>query len=293
MSLSWILEGVEYSLEDGSVAYHQGDDGFGMSPFHRLEERGPLQNGVTDRGFRLDPRIVQLKLGLFANNRAQFYEKRNLLLAIFQPLDIPGILKSVENGLTLYLNAYAFGGMEYPSQDKSGYWLKTVVILKADDPTWYDPDGKSISFSLGGGGTGTPVPTIVPTTVGASTIDVTTVIDYVGTAPSFPDLIRINGPITDCVITNQASGDKLDFTGTTIAAGDYFDIDLRFDAKTVVDSSGVNKSDKLSTDSSITTWNIQQAPVAPNGQNPIRVTGSNVNADTKIDVSYFERYIGR
>jgi hypothetical protein len=293
MALSWTLDGVEYDLENGELCYHQGNAGFGMAPFHRLEERGPLQHGVTDRGYRLDARTIQLALALFAHTREDLYIKRNQILAIFQPLEVAGTLKSTEGTRVRCIDCYAQGGgLAFLTSDRKGFWQKAAVILKADDPTWYNPDGKAVTFSLSGGGSGTPVPTPVPTSVGASTINESYTIDYSGTAPSFPHLIRFTGPITDPVLINNSTGDKLDFTGTTIVDGDYYDIDLRFDKKTVVNAAGVNKEHLLSDDSSITTWNIERAPVAPGGQNSITATGSGANANTKIDISYYERDSG-
>jgi len=168
---------------------------------------------------------------------------------------------------------------------------KVVLQFKAYDPSWYDPTMQVLSFGLGGGGDAFTVPMSVPHGVGASTIDMTQAITYAGTWLSHP-LIRIRGPITDLIIQNTSTDEKLDFTGTTIADGDYYDIDCRYGHKTVTDASGVSKIDKLTSDSDLATFHIERDPVVVGGINSIRVAGSSVNDNTAIDLSYYVRDLG-
>jgi hypothetical protein len=287
--LSWILAGTKYALDDGVYCWHHGDSGIGTPPMHRLEERGPLQHGVTDLGFRLDPRVIQLILGLEAGNQALLYAKRAALAGIFPP-GASGSLVWEMGGLTRQIDGHLMEGMDFSSQDRVGLWQRTAVVIKCADPTWYDPAGKALTFELGGGGTGTPVPTPVPTSVGASTINSNIPINYAGNWMSYPHLIRLIGPMTNPEINNLTTGETLPFTGT-IAAGHYYDIDLRYGHKTVVDELGVNKVSTLAAGHDLATWHIAAHPEALGGVNVIEVVASAVNEQSAVQISWLDRYL--
>jgi hypothetical protein len=287
---SWTIAGVEYPLDTGSYCYFLGDEGSGMVPFHRLSERGPLQHGATDRGFRLDPRVLLLSIAITADSQAEYYQKRTWLTNAFKPLNVPGIVKWQIPGTVLQIDGYLVDGLQFASKDRRGWNHREVVAVRCDDPAWYDPEAVAITFALGAEGGGMPVPTPVPTPVGADTLDDARTVHYQGELPSYPRLIRITGPFVDPVITNLTIGEKLDFTGVTIAAGDYYDIDLSYLAKTVVDQAGVNKYSELSEDSSLSSWRLEAAPTAPGGLNELSITGSGLSAASRIDITYHNRY---
>jgi hypothetical protein len=288
-----IVSGVEYDLNYGDPAKFEGEDDLGMPPLHRLEERGPMQHGSTDRGYRLDPRFPTYVFGIPAWSPAELRTKRRQLLQIFRPSRLIIMKHVLEDGEIRYLDGYYYGGMKMPAQDRrAGVFQKTAIILKTDDPTFYDPEGVSVSFALGGGGSAWEFPWVIPWTVGASSIDLTQNLEYAGDVATFPTIIRITGPITSAIITNMATGEKLDFTGTTIAAGDYYDIDLRYGLKTIVDSTGADQFSDLTTDSDHSTWHIAADDEVADGINPIRVQGSAITAATKIEINYFNRSSG-
>jgi len=286
--LTWILAGTEYALDDGVYCWHHGDSGMGGPPMHRLEERGPLQHGATDLGFRLDPRVIQLILGLFAETKPEMFQKRAQLARIFPPGAV-GSLKWTMDGLVRQIDGNLMEGMDYSSQDRKGLWQRTAIVIKCADPTWYDPAGQALTFELGGGGTGTPVPTPVPTPVGASTILTSIAINYAGDWLSYPHLIRLVGPLTNPIITNLTTGETLPFS-TTIAAGHYYDIDLRYGYKTVVDELGANKVSALAAGHDLATWHIAAHPDAPGGVNVIEVNASAVNEVSAVLISWLDRY---
>ena len=84
----------------------------------------------------------------------------------------------------------------------------------------------------------------------------------------------------------------LDFTGTTISAGSYYDIDTRYGYKTVYSESGVNKISTLLDTSDLATFALQPDPDAADGINVISVTGTGTNADTRVDLTFFDWYVG-
>ena len=291
--LSWIVAGVTYSLDDETITRLLGHDGLGMSPLHRLSERGPLQNGDTDRGFRLDPRVVLLTLGIHGSDMDDLYAKRSTLTDIFKPRTVAGKLR-FERGTTvrdLDCHLIEGDGLRFSDNDRQYLWQRCVVALKASDPTWYDPAGASSLFNLGAGSDTLEVPMTIPMTVGVSTLDTSKTIVYPGTAKVFPR-IRITGPVTNCIITHQQMDWKLDFTGTTIGSGEYFDIDLRYGRKTVIDQAGANQISTLTNDSDLAEYSLLPDPDVGGGNNTIGVTGASIDPSTEISLTYFVRYIG-
>lgn len=290
--ISLIASGTEYSLDDGVYCHFLGDSGLGMIPLHRFSERGPLQDGDTDLGFRGDPRFFSLFLEIDGTTRPDLWDKRQTLLRLFRPrsnaLSIKWALSS-----TYQIDAHYAADLEMPSNDREGFSQKVVVTLKANDPTFYDPVADAVTFQLGAASDSFPVPMSVPHNVGVSTIDLSVAIVYRGTADSYPVLIRLTGPLVGPVITNILTGEKLDFTGTTISGGTYYDIDLRYGYKTVKDNTGTNQVSKLTSDSDLATFHLESAEDGSASlENPVRVQATGATPTSKVEITYFKRFMG-
>ena len=270
-------------------------DGLGMPPIIRYSEKGPQQDGVTDRGFTLGPRYVQLVIPILAADWTEQFANRKTLLNILRPLATPYIFKlTLPDGSVRQLDCHTESGPSLATREQiaGGPSIRAGFTVKAPDPTWYDPTAIAVTFQLGAASGGNmPVPTDVPTEIGGSTIDQSEAVNYIGSAPSYPT-IRITGPITDTVMTNNTLGLVLDFTGTTVAGGDYYDIDLRYGEKSVVDSSGDDQLADLLNSSDIATWRIEADPVALSGINSINVAGTAATESTKVEMTYWTREIG-
>lgn len=289
--LSVVIGVNEYSLDDGSLCRLVGHAGWGMAPQHRLSQRGPMQHGESDRGYRLDPRYGSLILQLESTDLGAMYDLRESLLALFKPGNSPKLKWTLPNGKVRQFDCHYYDDMGLDWEP--GLWAaqRLAVTLKCPDPTCYDPVLASVPFGISGGGSGWVIPWAIPWSIGQSTIDQTTAINYAGSFLSYP-VIKIVGPITNPVITNTTTGEKLDFTGASIADGSYYLIDCRYEAKSVVDNTGTNRADKLTTDSHLTTFHLATDPDAPGGINSIRVAGSGVNANTQVYLQYYDRFVG-
>lgn len=288
--LSVIVGNDEFSLDDGSLCRLRSFTGWGMSPLHRLSERGPMQHGETDRGYRLDPRLGTLILQLESVTLESMWALRSQLLNLFKPANNPKLKWVLPSGLTVQIDCHYHDDMTLEwTPDKWGA-QSIAVTLRCPDPTFYDPVQISIPFGLSGGGTGWGIPWAIPWNLGQSTLDQTVGITYTGTFRTYPT-IRFVGPITNPAIYNLTTNEKLAFT-VSIAGGDYYEIDCRYGIKSVVDSSGVNRIDKLTTDSDLTNFHIAEHPEALGGINSFRVTGTGINANTQIYLRYYNRYVG-
>jgi len=179
--------------------------------------------------------------------------------------------------------------LEWAATGRQHLVHSAVLTLLCPDPRWYDPAINTVDIGLGGGSGAFVIPLEIPFEIGVSTLNATHAIAYAGNVKSYPT-IRITGPITDAYIENEETGAVLDFDGYTIAADDYYEIDLGYADNTVVDSSGDNKKGELSNDSDLVGFYID--PEVGSGTNALRITGSSVSEATSVRISYYDYYIG-
>lgn len=287
--LTLIKNSAETSLDDGTLCFKIGDDGWGMVPVNRLAQAGPQQHGETDYGFRLLPRVGNLILQIPGTSLSDLYDKRHVLLELFSPYDL---ISFRWDNLDRQIDGYFIGQLTMPANQRQGFHQVVAVSIRCPDPSFYDPELFLVAFGLGGGAESFVVPMPVPHGVGSSALDETVGIDYTGSWQEHP-IIRITGPIANPVITNITTNEKLDFTGTTIPGGDYYDIDTRYGFKTVIEDDGTNRIDKLTSDSDLATFHLQpDSAEVPGGSNSIRVEGSSVTEATKVELWYYRRYLG-
>ena len=267
-------------------------DGFGIPKAARLEDSGPLQHGTTDRGMKLPARDIVLYVQMFAEDWEDYYEKRAELARWFSPFGNAGVLRVTEDGVGgsngggLEISGYAVEGLDFPGSDREGLNQIVPIVLHCANPFWQDINATTVTFSGGGGSDKYTVPAAVPFKVGASTMSISQVVDYQGDADAYP-VIKVYGPITNFGITHAIKGMKLDLTGTTIGAGDWYEFDLRYGVKTLKDSTGANKIDKLSADSNLATWRLLAGRT-----NTVSAVGSGITTTTSVQLTWKNAYSG-
>jgi len=289
ITLRVIRGGTSYLMTDYARLYQVM--GAGLAPLHRIQQRGPLQHGITDRGFRLDARNLRL-LFYFTRKDEAFFNNREMLTRIFAPSDNPLTLRfDLANGERRQIEGHA-RALDLNTDPSRPTYQNFAVDIICPDPTFYDPTDFIITLESSYSGTANQVPMPVPMFVGSSELGASEVISYNGSFREFPYLIRIYGQITDPIVTNNSTGEVLDFTGTTIADGDYYDIDLRYSYKTVKDNNGANKIADLTDASDLATWHLATSDEVIDGINSITVSGSSINSNAKVVIRYYERFLG-
>lgn len=285
-----IAGGVAHTINDGTFYGLMGWVGLGMAPATRLTNRSPMQDGVSDVGFRLTPRRFALRIDLRAGSFVDHFTRRQEITSWFKPTVGALTIRITEpSGAVRCIDCHVAAGLGFDSASMVGFEQEEVVELVAPTPVFYDPTGKAQVFALGGGGA-FAVPMAVPVSVGASTIDSVQVISYVGTWKSEP-VVRIVGPLTNPVITNVTTGEVLSFNGFAIAGGDYYEIDTRFGRKTVKDSAGVSQIAKLLGTSDLATFHIAPDWEAVGGANSFHVTGSGAAIASSVTVYWNDKFI--
>ena len=289
--VSIISRGVELCLSDNADYLLTGIDGIGHAAVARISERGPMQHGESDLGYRLQPRHIALALMARGGDRAAWFVRRAEIMNFLRASDAPVQLRLARGGWIRQIDCYLSGEMAMaPDNRLAPLWQGVGIELVAPDPTWYDPAPVTLQFD-GGGGEATTVPTLVPTMVGSSELSETRQIAYDGSWEAAP-VVRVVGPIQGARIENTSTGEKLDFAGVTIAAGHWYEIDCRYGRASVIDDAGANKIADLSADSNLSTFAIRAHPDVLDGKNALRVAGTNISAATLVRLTYHERYVG-
>ena len=296
--------GRVYDLNDGEEIRLLAYD-LGLAAVRRLAQRAPAQNGDTDLGYRTDARYLDLFFAIHGTTVADYRDIRERFLTIFQPRDDDPVqlvfdfgdrIRAVDVNLT----------SELAWKERIERTEKVSGVFKASDWRLYDPEIRTVLFSLSAGGlpvTGWPIPWPIPWAIGTDVLDMTVDITYAGLsrlgAPEYP-LFRILGPITDPVLTNETTGELIDLSDNggliLVDPTEWVDIDLT--EKMMLDQDGNSVDEFLTTNSDLSTFHLAPAgerlPAGAycTGINSIRVTGSGINSETVVVMSYFDRYSG-
>lgn len=305
------IEFTEYHSPDGQVLkfddlyrFLVSDTGYGMPGINYISQQGPYQHGNTIYDYRLQPRVIQLLFRENACSREEYWNKRANVLNILRPnrqvsgeFNLGTLRKILPDTSKRDINVLVEEGPAFAARDPSKWdeWsYQETLRFIAPDPTFYDPDmittapwQPSSSDQL-----------VLPVTFDDSSIVFTAVggfgaieVNYVGTWLTYPT-IYISGPFQDPIITNYATGEKIDMTGYHVALGDTVTINLQFGYKTITNIAGTNLIGYVSTDSDLATFHIAPDPESPSGYNNIVFEGSGfVVGETLLRLSYYTRYI--
>lgn len=264
-------------------------DGLGMAPVKNILRTGPMQQGSTRVGSKLQPRIISLVVDAVATTIPTFFSQRSALLQAFvamsaYPLKLivewdiagPAVLKRL-------IDVFYNGQFNMSSKDMAGLHQKTIVELIAPYPVWRDDT--LVTMTLSGE---------------AACESGSTPHTYLGSWEVQPHSIKITGPITDPIITvvhPDGTSEALDFTGATIAAGHYYNIDCRYDYRTIMLDDVTDKSgDLVSATSDFGTFSIRKVIDSGThlvvGLNTVHSDGSGADANTKVEVKFYANYIG-
>lgn len=287
---------MQLALVDGTIVYpldgyiHLGNDGLGLPPVSIIEQAGPLQDGALYLSTRLQPRTIRLVLLLSGLDQIDYWQQRNALMRMFRPGRQLTLQATLPDGSEREIDVVYSGGLSFPSSDKRGLTHKVICELRASDPIWrskfplYESFGSSLNQHP------FVIPLVTPVSIGLAQLDETALIQYAGSWPSSP-IIRMYGPITNPQIVNVTTGKKI-VCMMTINPNEYIEIDTRYGRTSVIDHNGQSQLSSLSIDSDLSGFAIVPNPLAPNGENEIRVRGEYATAQTNITIEYREHYIG-
>lgn len=270
------------------TVYLTGSLNWGLAPLHRITQRGPFQDGDSDIDYRLDPRVLSLPIVVPASTIEEHLDRRNRLLQVFKPGNDTLTLGLEWSNGQRSIDLQCVGGLSMDTDSKD-FTIRTVVQLRAADPTWYDLNGNIDLISSQIFGTPTPYPKPYPVPYGADSINKITSIVYNGSWIAYPSIVCV-GPATNLTIVD-AMGNIIQFTAP-IASSDVYYIDLAYGQKTVYDINGVNKFADLSSSTNLVNWGLYPDPTVGLGVNDISVSATGTDSFTEISLVYYTRYIG-
>ena len=237
-------------------------EGFGSASVEVVKWDRPGFHGIkTPRAFWRE-RVMRLIIGVRSSTSADYETRRRALQAAFDtPRDGLTWLKFVTQGsLSLQTQVHLNSQIQAPLKGGEVTIGDFRIELIAEDPVLYSQTQSvpEITFATGSG-----------------------VVTNGGNAAVYP-VIRVHGSVTNPVITNTTLGKTVSFTGLTVPAGEYIDINML--NETVVNQLGVTKYDFLNSDDF---WWLAE------GNNTITISGSlGGSGDRKVVVTYRSGYIG-
>lgn len=304
------VAGATYDLNNSQerlIAY----DGLGLSNTRRLSQRAPTQDGDSDLGRRVDARFVSLFWQSRYPDLITYYAGREKFEELFRARDNDPIqlIFDFADGSTRALDVNLEGSFDFPSNDRRRTVQKFGVTLKASDYRLYDPTINTVEFFLLSSGGGLPIPFTIPIPIGRGAETTTQVIYYANgsrlASKEYP-LITVYGPIVNPIIENLTTNEKIDLSadgGLVLTSGQFITIDLnggeRRDSKPIRDQDGNSVQNYLTTDSQLLTWHLSfngeklTDGTYSDGNNEIRVSGSNVNLNSRATLAYYNRYEGK
>lgn len=288
----------DLEIQSGSETINLTDQGYslisfdnlGMPPITRFNQSSPLQNGVFDVGFKLQPRRFKLEFSYIGNDQEDIYEKRNRLFSFFSPSNTEVLIKfTFSNGEKRHIKAFFIDGFSFPTTTHMFMQEKAVGVFYSPNPLFFDPISENVTFNIAGSASGFSIPMAIPLGIGSSSIDYSQAINYDGNFKT-PVTIYIYGSITNPTIENESTGEKLAFIAT-IGSGDYYIVNTKFGEQSVEDQDGNNVIANLSDDSDLATFHIASNPEVASGLNSIKVSGSSADANTKVVIQFFNRFL--
>lgn len=297
-------DGIPYTFDAQVDKFMFSIEGEGMPELDLITQQGPYQHGITILDYRLKPRIVQLLHRRKSCGRGAYWNSRSDLLNVLRPnrqatssLTLGKLRKMLPGGDLRDLDVFIQNGPRFTARNLDS-WEETsiqeAIIFIAPDPTFYNPNIHTVTWTLATQGHLVFPITIIPGGTdflfGTSIISNSVTITYDGTWKTYP-VITITGPLSGPIIENTSTGDRLQFvydvpTGGTLTVG------LQYGNKYVVDGSGNNLIGTLSEDSDLATFHIAPDPEVAGGVNVISVTGIYATGATAVALTYYTRYIG-
>jgi len=277
----------------GYTVYLTGTVNWGMAPSTRITQRGPFQDGDTDIDFRLNPRVFSLPIVIEANSIDEHMNARNMLMKIFKPSNNQAANLQVRwDNETERRNIYVkvVGGLTMDT-DARDFNVRTVIQMRADDPSWFEDITNEQQLSATVLGTPTPYSKPYPVPYGSSGVNNINYTYYEGTWITRPILI-CDGPLTNLTLTDT-KGHIIRFA-ETIPDGSRVVIDLKTGNPLVTLNDGLNGFYMLAIESDLMNWAIYPSPDDEDGQglNVISISATGSTSASMVTMTYFNRYIG-
>jgi len=256
--------------------------GFSGASTTQYTGKSPYQQGQSYYAQVVEERAIDITFRVIGTSFDDLNVKKRTIARYFAPASGAGTLRvSLPDGSLFDIVAVPDGAPLFNDRRAlSKHSTICTVYMIAYSPFWFDPSEKSMMVSLFSGGF--TIPFTVPFGIGMVGGGILTNSGHVPT----PVRIIVPGPMTDPVIENTRTGEKISVT-QVLVEGEYLTIDTSFEAPIVTfTSDGVTTSlfDAVSADSEF----FQLLP----GDNMISISDTTSIGVNPFEFYWYDRYWG-
>ena len=243
MAQTWyVIRGdTQTQISGGTLSYRVSASNIGAPPKRNISVRGPFQQGETFYSFRYEKRIISLVFHAVASSLALADARRDDIYNLWKGIEGETVTLKVvrDDGAVRLIDGEVVNMIDFPESiyERFGATQSFAVQLECHNPFWRKQEATKNTLTING----------------------STSINYGGQFPTEP-IIQIVGPITNPVLTQDFTGKKIDFTGTTINAGESYLIDTRYGYKTVLNQNANNVIANLTNDSDLADFIVDIFP---------------------------------
>lgn len=246
--------------------------GFGIPPTSVRIDDSARYGGIY-RYSRRGVRNVDMPVTVLGSSATDVETKLRRLAKLTQDTAGPTKLTALRDAGDVFLELHYVGGaeLEYGGDTGGKTWAKLLLSFQAPNPYWQSADTESFSVTTGNTGRGL-LPQLTKLRVSSSQALGLINVNNTSDVPVYPRF-EIVGPVNGLEVSLNGQGWR--FTENVIT-GDIFTVD--HEAATVEGIGGVNRYDILDTAPKFFAF--------PPGVSSVLVTGTNADANTRIDCAY-------
>ncbi len=249
-------------------------------------QKSPFQDGRTYLSNALEPRTIDMEIGIFAQDKEVLFAKRRLISRIFNPKLGPGRLiyeyyggiKEIE-AISELAPAFATG-----SENETNTFQRALITLLCPSPFWLDPGENTVEIVTWIGGMTFPL--TFPTKFSTKAKEPRRLITNSGDVPT-PVEIGFKGPATNPKITNLSTGEYIQVL-KTIYSGETLIITTDFGNKRVeIEDTDGNRSNAFHyIDLNSVFWSLEP------GDNLIEYSSDDPSEPAAVYIKHRNRYVG-
>lgn len=286
------VDGVVRSLDDTTGVYVAlGSRGLGFPRVQPNGDKLPYAPGVGLRRISTPPSVLDVPIYLGASTDALL----DALLDTVRGWVRPGTERNAtpgtvflrvtrEDGAIREIEGVYAGGLDGDDAAGVDTWHDAMLSLYCPEAYWRDATATTHTFTSGVG-VRSWFP-YWPYDLTPSAVFAEESITNTGQIETWP-VWTITGPCTDPTFTNLTTGEILELSGLTLAAGDVVTVDTSergATAKTIENQNGVNLWPYATTTSVL--WPLEK------GANIVRVTMGGTSGASSVQLSYRRRWAG-
>lgn len=203
-----------------------------IPPVHHVTRPIFGQPGGLRTHTRLDVREIVVPMAVFGDPGPILQSRLRAFASLLDPQLGDGLLRVRRDGDDRHLvcrYSDGFGGMLRPNDWGPIDWWEGAVTFMAFDPYWKDVNATAMEWVAPSATAFFTQPFLPMNRLTTGTAFGSLDVEITGDAGAWP-IWHIVGPATDPVITNESTGEVLDFTaagGVTLATGERITVDTR------------------------------------------------------------------